>query len=136
MCSYNRLLCAFSSVLTAILTGCGGGPNGVHITEGKQERVETTVVAQDAAMIVHIDLFERIATIRNGVTLGDGFLITSDFAGVETAVLKARPASLSEHLRTADILEGNPKINHSVRPASASRSQELAKIYRDPGEEN
>lgn len=117
-------------------TGCGG-PNGVRITEGHQEPTSTApLIAHNAPMIVHIDLFARIATIRNGMALGDQFLITTNYAGVETAVLKARPSSLSETLLTADILEGDPKINNTVKTANPARSMELAKIYRNLAEEN
>jgi hypothetical protein len=130
MGSYNRLLCLISCVLATILTGCGGGSNGVRITEGEQTHdTETTVIASNAGVIVHIDLLERIATIRNGQSQGHNFLIASDFDGVETAALKIRSSKFSKHLLTADILEGNPKINNSVRPASANRIQELAKMY-------
>jgi hypothetical protein len=94
------------------------------------------MITDKEPMIVHIDLFERIATIRNGMALGDEFLITSNHAGVETAVLKARPSSLSETLLTADILEGDPKINNTVKTADSARTLELAKIYRNLDQEN
>ena len=136
MSLYKRLLGLFSCVLGAILTGCGG-TDGVRIIEGKQDHSpQATVIANDAAIIVHIDLFERIATIRNGATLDADFLISTDYNGLETGVLKLRQSGLSEHLRAVDILEGTPKINHSVHPASAARSQQLAKTYRATGEDN
>lgn len=116
-------------------TSCGG-PNGVRITEGSQERTASApLIAHNAAHIVHIDLFERIATIRNGIALGSEFLITTNYAGVETAVLKARPNE-NLTLSTADILEGDPKINNTVKPADAARSMELAKLYSIAAEEN
>ncbi len=117
------------------LTGCGG-PNGVRITEGSQERTVTApLIARNTPIIVHIDLFERIATIRHGVALGGDFLITSDYAGVETAVLKARP-NKNLTLLTADILEGAPKINNTVKVADPARSMELAKLYSIAAEQN
>ncbi|MDG1241691.1 MAG: hypothetical protein P8R37_12955 [Opitutae bacterium] len=123
-----------SCALALILVGCGG-PDGVRITEG-QRRETAPMITNKEPIIVHIDLFERIATIRNGMALGDEFLITSNYAGVETAVLKARPNSLSETLLTADILEGDPKINNTVKTADSTRNIELAKIYRNPDREN
>lgn len=135
MSLYYRLLCLCSCVLGAILTGCGS-VNGVRITEGKQEAAtETIAIAKDAAIIVHIDLFERIATIRNGAKLNADFLIATNYAGLETGVLKVRKGS-SQSLRAVDILEGSPKINNLVRPASSDRSETLAKMYRDPADAN
>jgi hypothetical protein len=51
-------------------------------------------------------------------------------------VLKARPSSLSETLLTADILEGDPKINNTVKTADSARNIELTKIYHSPDQEN
>lgn len=133
---YTRLLCLLSCALGAILTGCGS-VNDVRIIEGRQEPIsEATVIANDAAIIVHIDVFERIATIRNGTALEGEFLIATDYAGLETGVLKVRESDLSEHLRAVDILEGSPEINNSVRPANAARSQQLAQTYRSAGADN
>lgn len=132
----HKSLLAFSSILAILLAGCGLGSDGIRITEGQQDRapVAAPAYAPGTALVVHVDLFERIATIRNGHSL-KGFLIATDYTGAETAVLKGRPSSISEGLPTADILEGEPGINNAVRPASAERSSELAKIYRDPDEE-
>ncbi len=130
----SLLLVAFSCALSLILAGCGGA-NGVRITEGKK-RETAPMITDKKPMIVHIDLFERIATIRNGVALGDEFLITTNYAGVETAVLKSRTSGSSETLLTADILEGDPKINNTVNSADSARSIELAKIYSNLDQEN
>ena len=131
---HSLLLATFICALALIFIGCGAS-NGVRITEG-QRRETAPMITDKEPMIVHIDLFERIATIRNGMALGDEFLITSNHAGVETAVLKARPSSLSETLLTADILEGDPKINNTVKTADSARTLELAKIYRNLDQEN
>ncbi len=133
---YPKLLISFSCVLAIITSGCGGGPNGVRITEGYQERTITApLIAHDIPHIVHIDLFERLATIRNGIALGSEFRITTNYAGVETAVLKARP-NKNLTLLTADILEGDPKINNTVKAANPARSMELSKRYSIAAEEN
>ena len=117
------------------ITGCGG-LNGVRVTEGSQERTVTApLIARNAPIIVHIDLFERIATIRNGIALGSEFLITTDYAGVETGVLKSRP-NKNLTLLTADIIEGAPRINNTVKAADPARSMELAKLYSIAAEEN
>ena len=65
-----------SSMLALCFSSCGG-PNGVRITEGHQEPTASAPVSskKTRAHIVHIDLFERIATIRHGMPLGGEFLI-------------------------------------------------------------
>ena len=130
---HSKLLSSISVVLAMTLTGCGSS-NGVRFEEN-QPHTPAPVINHNAPVIVHIDLFERIATIRNGITLGDEFLIATNYAGVETGVLKTRPSS-SLTLVTADILEGDPKINNTVNTADVARSTELAKIYSNLDEEN
>lgn len=120
-------LITLTSLIVA-MTGCGGR-KGVRITEGNQERSLSAapLVPNGTPMIVHVDLFARIATIRHGMTIGGEFLITENYAGEETSILKAR--ANTGGLLTADILEGEPNINNIVRAASAARSLELANIY-------
>ena len=134
----HKYLLAFSFILTILLSGCGLGSDGIRITEGQQGKVPAPAPAYGAStsLIVHVDLFERIATVLNGDSLGEGFLIAADHTGTETAILKRRPSSVDEGLPTADILEGEPGINNTVRPADAARSNELSKKYSDPTEEN
>lgn len=91
----------------------------------------TLFLTQNAA-IVHVNLASRIATIRNGNSFEDGaFLIVKDQAGQQSAVLKALPAR-DGGLRTADLLEGEPQINHSVVLANEAEAARYAQIYRDP----
>jgi hypothetical protein len=106
----------------------------VRITEGS-ETIGTmpagTLYATKEASIVHVNLSNRLATMRNGNKFESGtFLIVVDDAGQQTGILKALPKRITG-LRTADVLEGEPKINNIVTPASASESARLAKIYRD-----
>lgn len=127
---YSSLL--LGTCLLVLLSGCGG-PTGVRVTQGDTQigaarpAKETTA---NTSTIVHVDLFERVATIRNGNILAAGFLIAENRSGEQTAILKARP-SRPEGLRTADILEGEPAINNIITAASSSESARLAKIYRD-----
>ncbi|CAA6677061.1 MULTISPECIES: hypothetical protein [unclassified Lentimonas] len=123
-----------ASLLALTFTGCGG--KGVRVTEGNQNFTAPPVVNRNAPMIVHLDLFERLVTIRNGAALGDQFLIATNYAGAETGVLKARPLRIGSPLLTADILEGAPQINDTISTADAARSVELSKVYRDLGEDN
>lgn len=130
----NKLITSLCGVLAIAFTGCA--TNEVRVIEGSQERTVTEpLVAPNTPQIVHIDLFSRIATIRNGVALSSDYLISTNYAGVETAVLKSRP-NQGMTLLTADILEGEPEINNTVKAAGSARSMELAKLYSIVVEEN
>jgi hypothetical protein len=85
--------------------------------------------------IVHADMIERVATIRYGHELGEGFLIVSDLDGVQTALLKSLPLRPGS-LRTADIVEGTPKINQRVEAATEKQNEAYETIYPDAQEEN
>jgi hypothetical protein len=125
---------SFSILLLSLLNGCGG-PRGIRVTEGNQQVGSAptgSVYATTAAIVVHVDGFERLATLRNAHKFPAGsFLETLDETGAQTAVLKAR-ANRETGLRTADILEGEPHINDNARLVSATESMRLSKIYRDP----
>lgn len=119
-----------------MLTACGGTGN-TRENEGANPTGTVrpgTVYSTSDAIIVHVNVNGRIATIRNGNNFEEGaFLIAKDRSGEQTGVLKALP--LRPGLRTADILEGEPMINDVVSPAGTSESERLAKIYRDPEQE-
>lgn len=86
------------------------------------------------ASIVHINLSDRLATLRNGRKFNKGdFLIVKNREGQRTGILKAR-ASRPLGLQTADVLEGAPKINHTVIRANDAEAGRLANIYRDAEE--
>lgn len=85
--------------------------------------------------IVHADMIERVATIRYGHELGEGFLMVTDLEGVQTALLKSLPLRPGS-LRTADILEGEPQINERVEAATEEQNKSYQKIYPDAQEEN
>lgn len=129
-------LLAASALLLALLGGCGG-PRGVRVTEGDQQigaAPKGSVFLTGEATVVHVDEIERLATLRNAYDFPAGtFLVTRDREGEKSATLKAR-ANRATGLRTADILEGLPRINDRAAPASPSESQRLGKIYRDPAE--
>ena len=110
----------------------------MRITEGTEmtgTMPSGTLYATTDASIVHVDLSGRMATLRNGQSFEAGaFLIVKNKRGKQTGVMKALPQRPSG-LRTAYVLEGEPKINNIVTSASASEAERLAKIYRDPEEE-
>ncbi|MGC6424197.1 MAG: hypothetical protein ACON4O_04340 [Lentimonas sp.] len=130
----KRLAPLFLSTLSLlILAGCGGGSSGVRVTQGDTQVAAarpSTVVASTTSNVVHVNMFDRIATIRNGNSLSMGFLIATNRLGEQTAALKAHEVR-AEGLRTADILEGEPGINDVISAASASETSRLSKIYRD-----
>ncbi len=130
-------LLAVSALLLSLLSGCGG-PSGVRVTEGDQQIGSAptgSVFLTDQATIVHVDDFERLATLRNARSYAGGtFLVCKDSDGQKSATLKTRE-NRESGLRTADIIEGMPKINDRATPVSASESARLGKIYRDPVEE-
>ena len=130
-----------SSALVAVslflLGGCGGS-SSVRVIEGDQQirsALTGSVYATDQAMVVHVNEFDRLATLRNARSYSAStFLETHDNEGNKSALLKTRenrPAGLG----IADIVEGLPKINDRASPVNAAESVRLAKIYRDPDEE-
>jgi hypothetical protein len=127
------LILTIGAVSLSLLNGCGG-PSGVRVTEGNQpigNAPTGTLIADKSASIVHVNEMERLATLRNARMFKNGiFLETRDRQGNKTATLKLREAR--EGLRTADIVEGLPKINDRAVPVSASENARLNKIYRTP----
>lgn len=125
--------------LTALfLCACGGGPREVRVTQGSEQVGNAptgTLVSTSSASIVHVDLSERIATMRRGNSFTDGqFLQSIDKQGQQTGILKAQDKKPTG-LRTAFILEGEPQINDVIRAVSAAESARLAQIYPEAEEE-
>ena len=121
----------------SLLGGCSG-PSSVRVIEGDQKirsPLTGSVYATDQAIIVHVNEFDRLATLRNARSYSAStFLETRDSEGKKSALLKTRenrPAGLG----TADIVEGLPKINDRASPVNAAESVRLGKIYRDLDEE-
>lgn len=129
-------LLAVSALLLSLLAGCGG--TGIRVTEGDQQigaAPTGSLFLTNAATIVHVDEFERLATLRNARNFAEyTFLETRDPEGNKSATLKTR-ANRNSGLRTADILEGMPKINDRATPVNPAESARLSEIYRDPVEE-
>ncbi|MDC3132565.1 hypothetical protein OA542_02380 [Opitutae bacterium] len=85
----------------------------------------------EGASIVHIDLTERIVTIRSKKVLNKGYYITiSQLDDEESSVIKLYDASY-ETLFIADILEGSPKISDSLAYATKKRSEILDQNYTE-----
>ncbi len=126
-----------SLVLLSLFAGCAGSGE-VRVKEGTEtigSAPTGRVFVTSEATIVHVDEIERLATLRNARSFATGtFLQTTDREGNKNAILKTRE-NREVGLRTADILEGEPKINDRAAPVSASEAARLQKIYREPGEE-
>ena len=129
----SLLSCALLAVSLSLLIGCGGS-RSVRVIEGDQQirsALTGSVYATDQAIIVHVNEFDRLATLRNARNFSAfTFLETRDSEGNKSAILKTRgnrPAGLG----TADIVEGLPKINDRATPVNAAESVRLGEIYRD-----
>lgn len=126
-----------SLVLVSLLAGCAGSGE-VRVKEGTEKIGSAPtgrVFVTSEATIVHVDKIERLATLRNARSFTTGtYLQTTDREGNKSAILKTRE-NREVGLRTADMLEGEPKINDRAAPVSASEANRLQKIYREPGEE-
>ena len=125
------------AVSLSLLGGCSGS-RSVRVIEGDQQirsALTGSVYSTEQAIIVHVNEFDRLATLRNArIFPAFTFLQTRDSEGNKSAILKTRgnrPAGLG----TADIVEGLPKINDHATPVNAAESVRLRKIYRDLDEE-
>ena len=125
------------AVSLSLLGGCSGS-RSVRVIEGDQQirsALTGSVYSTEQAIIVHVNEFDRLATLRNArIFPAFTFLETRDSEGNKSAILKTRgnrPAGLG----TADIVEGLPKINDHATPVNAAESVRLGKIYRDLDEQ-
>ena len=123
------------TLLLSLLLGCRN--TNMRVTKGDKQvgaAPRGTLYSTSAVTIVHVDKFERIVTLSNGQELNEfTFLEAQDSGGNKTAMLKTR-ANRKNGLRTADILEGAPKINDQATVLGAETSAKLRETYRDPTE--
>ena len=121
------------TILLSMLPACQN--TNVRVTKGdKQVGVAPrgTLFTTSAVTIVHVDKFERIVTLRNAQQIDEfTFLEAQDSGGNKTAILKTR-ANRTNGLRTADILEGTPRINDRATVIEVETSAKLRETYRDP----
>lgn len=81
--------------------------------------------------IVHIDRAQRIVTLKSNLSLNKGYFFTlSNLNGNINSVIKLYDTSY-DSIFIADILEGSPKINDYISPASLDESQEFDKKYTE-----
>ena len=123
------------SLLLSMLPSCQN--TNVRVTKGDKQvgaAPRGTLYATSAVTIVHVDKFERIVTLRNAQKLDEfTFLEAQDSERNKTAILKTR-ANRTNGLRTADILEGAPRINDQATVLDVETSAKLRETYRDPVE--
>ena len=103
------------AVSLSLLGGCSGS-RSVRVIEGDQQirsALTGSVYSTEQAIIVHVNEFDRLATLRNArIFPAFTFLETRDSEGNKSAILKTRgnrPAGLG----TADIVEPNVGLPYS-----------------------
>ena len=126
MCTRN-----YSSLLIIICfiaIGCSNVSKSIPISPNTD--ISLIQNYESTSRIVHIDLEERLATIRFGNELSNEFLVSRDANGEQTGVLKGI-IKLNDSLNTAYILDGTPQINDQIFKASKQQNDSLRKIFRD-----
>lgn len=126
---FQRLLPAtLACAMSLLLAACAG--NGLKITEGNQGDDAPAMISPQEAYIVHVDRSNSIATIRVGdEAMEEGFYIARDRANDRTAVLKTTPGLSGSGLQTAEVLQGEPDINDTVKRPSSSEIDDLKAEY-------
>ena len=122
-----------AAVLLSMFSSCVGS-RSVRVIKGDQQirsALTGSVYATDQAIIVHVNKFDRLATLSNARNFSAfTFLETRDSEGNKSAILKTRE-NRPIGLGTADIVEGLPKINDHATPVNDAENVRLGKIYRD-----
>lgn len=128
----NKMAAGLLTLTAALLLGACAGSGGMRVTQGNEQVGSAptgTVIATAKASIVHVDLSERIATLRRGRAFPAGiFLETRNREDKRTALLKVLPRQGTE-LRTAYILEGEPRISDAVAEVGDAESRRLVERY-------
>ena len=120
-----------SSILAIICFTANGCSNvSKNISSTSDTDVSLIQSYEKISRIVHIDLEDRVATIRFGDDLTNKFLFSRDTNGEQTGILKGIPRD-NGSLKTAYIIDGNPQINDEIFKASKQQNDSLRKIFRD-----
>ena len=126
MCT--RTCSSLLTIICFIANGCSNVSKNIPNTPDPD--VSLVQNYEKISRIVHIDLEERVATIRFGNELSNEFLVSRDVNGEQTGVLKGI-LKVNSNLKTAYILDGAPQINDGIFKASKQQSDSLSKIFRD-----
>ena len=116
------------SIVCFITNGCTSVSKNIPSTPDSD--VSLIKNYEKTSRIVHIDLEDRVATIRFGDDLTNKFLFSRDTNGEQTGILKGIPRD-NGSLKTAYIIDGNPQINDEIFKASKQQNDSLRKIFRD-----
>ena len=125
---YTRTCSSLLTIICFIANGCNSISNNIPNTPNPD--VSLVQNYEKISRIVHIDLEERVATIRFGNELSNEFLVSRDVNGEQTGVLKGI-LKVNDSLKTAYILDGTPQINDGIFKASKQQIDSLSKIFRD-----
>ena len=118
-------------ITSLILVSCYSSKsvdNDIPLEQSNNPELQNT---QISASIMHVDLVERIVTLKSNIALEPGFYVLSNKNGDFSSAIKLSQNSYSS-LYEADILEGRPRINDIVRLASTEEVKSLSKKYSDP----
>lgn len=126
MCT--RTCSSILAIICIIANGCSNVSKNTSSTP--DPGVSLIQRNEKISRIVHIDLEERVATIRFGNELNNEFLVSRDVNGVQTGVLKGI-LKVNDSLKTAYILDGTPQINDGIFKASKQQNDSFSKIFRD-----
>ena len=126
------LLKLFYALCFALLISCGSNV-GYKLKSTSNNVASTSQLTELAvinASILHVDLKERVVTIKGIQPITTDFYLTADNQGQTTSALKIQN-SRQTSLYIADILEGSPKISDILMKASEDQKIELSVRYTD-----
>ena len=116
------------SIVCFIANGCTSVSKNIPSTPDSD--VSLIKNYEKTSRIVHIDLEDRVATIRFGGDLTNKFLFSRDTNGEQTGILKGIPRD-NGCLKTAYFIDCYPQINDEIFNASIQQNDSLRKIFRD-----
>lgn len=126
------LLKLFYALCFALLISCGS--NVGYKLKSTSKEVATTSKLNELAVInasiLHVDLKERVVTIKSIQPITTDFYLTADNQFQTTSALKIHN-SRQTSLYIADILEGSPRISDTLIQASEDQKKELSVRFTD-----
>lgn len=126
------LLKLFYALCFALLISCGS--NVGYKLKSTSKEVATTSKLNELAVInasiLHVDLKERVVTIKSIQPITTDFYLTADNQFQTTSALKIHN-SRQTSLYIADILEGSPSISDTLIQASEDQKKELSVRFTD-----
>ena len=118
-------------ITSLILVSCYSSKSVDNDIPLEQSNNSELLNTQISASIMHVDLVERIVTLKSNTALEPGFYVLSNKNGDVSSAIKLSQNSYSS-LYEADILEGRPRINDIVSLASIEEVKSLSEKYSDP----